>query len=227
MWARLRFFWFLLCLPAQRRYAWRWLASQQPHYLLTKPCPWITFAAIDFLRGSLRTGLTIFEYGSGGSTLFWLRFRPTALVSVEHDPAWHAQLTRRLDSAWPADYRLVPPEIPSSPLLSTDPADPDLYTSADAIWSHHTFQRYVTQIDSFPAEHFDVVLVDGRARAACLRHGAPKVKVGGWLILDNSDRSYYLERTAPDLKNFEPRVFVGAIPQSPILSETTIFVRQS
>lgn len=225
--ARLQFLWLLLSRPAHRRYAWRWWASQSPPYLLTTPCPWITFSAIDFLRQSLRTGLTIFEYGSGGSTLFWLRYKPAALVSVEHDPAWHAQLTPRLGPGGRVDYRLVPPESPVTPLPSPDPADPGQYASADAAWPRHTFRRYVTQIDTFPAEHFDVVLVDGRARPACLRHSAPKVKVGGWLILDNSDRAYYLERTAPDLKNFAPRVFAGAIPQTPILSETTIFVRQS
>lgn len=227
MWARLQFLWLLLSRPAQRRYAWRWLESQLPNYLLTTPCPWITFGAIDCMRQSLRTGLTIFEYGSGGSTLFWLQFMPATLVSVEHDPAWHAHLAPRLGPAWPVDYRLVPPEVPATPLRSPDPAEPGQYASADVVWSRHTFRRYVTQIDAFPTDHFDVVLVDGRARPACIRHSAPKVKVGGWLILDNSDRAYYLERTAPDLRNFAPRVFAGAIPQSPILSETTIFVRQS
>ena len=220
--ARQRFFVQLLGMPAQRRYALRWLRSQSPQYLLATPCPWITFGAIDFLRQSLRPGLTIFEYGSGGSTLFWLTFKPASLVSVEHDPAWHATLGARISTNPVLDYRLVSPE---PTLIPGDPSDPDAGSSGDPAWAGHRFDRYVSQVDGFPEQHFDLVLIDGRARPACIRHSASKVKIGGWLVLDNSDRNYYLERTAVDLKNFARRVFAGPAPQTRVLSETSVFTR--
>jgi hypothetical protein len=185
----------------------------------------LTFAAIDFLERALAPGLKIFEYGSGGSTLFWLRFRPERVVSVEHDAAWYAALERRLAPGAPVDYRLIPPERRAPGADRADPADPEGYASSDPTWAGHSFRRYAAQIDAFPEGHFDVVLVDGRARPACLCHSAPRVKPGGWLILDNSDRAYYLERTAPLLRHFERRVFTGAAPQVLTLSETTLFTR--
>ncbi|MEA2488493.1 MAG: hypothetical protein QOH21_285, partial [Acidobacteriota bacterium] len=49
--------------------------------------PWMTFGAIDFLDGYLQPGMRVFEYGSGGSTLFYLR-HGASVVSVEHDAEW-------------------------------------------------------------------------------------------------------------------------------------------
>ena len=33
--------------------------------------PWISYGAIDFLDGYLKPDMTVYEYGSGGSTLFF------------------------------------------------------------------------------------------------------------------------------------------------------------
>ena len=225
IWSQLRFFLSLWRSRHQRPYALRWLRSLRPNYLLDMPCPWLTFTAIDFLGRALTPGLKIFEYGSGGSTLFWLQFRPERVVSVEHDAAWYAALKRRLAPGVSVDYRLILPEPRAPGVDQADPADPGGYASSDPAWAGHSFRGYAAQIDAFPDGHFDVVLVDGRARPACLRHSAPKVKPGGWLILDNSDRAYYLERTAPLLRHFERRVFAGATPQVLNLSETTLFTR--
>lgn len=40
----------------------------------------------------------------------------------------------------------------------------------------------------FPNEYFDLILIDGRVRMNCLKNATPKLKVGGVLIFDNSDR---------------------------------------
>lgn len=38
---------------------------------------------------------------------------------------------------------------------------------------------------------FDIIIVDGRDRVKCIESSIPKLKSGGWLILDNSERTYY------------------------------------
>jgi hypothetical protein len=70
-------------------------------------------------------------------------------------------------------------------------------------------------------------LVDGRARPACLVHGMPKVKVGGLLVLDNSDRDYYLELTLPMIQGkFAPVISnQGASPYSVEFCRTSIWRR--
>jgi hypothetical protein len=49
--------------------------------------PWLTYAAINFLEGVLSQSTRAFEWGVGGSTLFFSS-RVSELISVEHDAQW-------------------------------------------------------------------------------------------------------------------------------------------
>lgn len=60
--------------------------------------PWFSYSSIDFLDSWLEPHMTVFEWGSGGSTLFFAR-RVKQVVSVEHDPVWHERLGDRLRTA--------------------------------------------------------------------------------------------------------------------------------
>jgi hypothetical protein len=51
------------------------------------PIPWVTYSFIDFIRPRLNKSLSMFEYGSGNSTLFYATFLKR-VVSVEHDQKW-------------------------------------------------------------------------------------------------------------------------------------------
>ena len=50
--------------------------------------PWISFSAIELLKKITRPDMRVFEYGSGGSTMFWIS-RVKELISVEHDLSWY------------------------------------------------------------------------------------------------------------------------------------------
>lgn len=50
---------------------------------------------------------------------------------------------------------------------------------------------YIAAIKRYPDNFFDVVVVDGREREACLLAAMPKVKPGGKLFLDDSQRERY------------------------------------
>jgi hypothetical protein len=52
-----------------------------------QPLPWVTYSFIDFIKPRLNKNLSIFEYGSGNSTLFYAK-NVRRVVSVEHDEAW-------------------------------------------------------------------------------------------------------------------------------------------
>jgi hypothetical protein len=49
-----------------------------------EPVPWYTYPAIDYLRQLDFSDKTVFEYGSGYSTLFWAS-AARRVVSVEED----------------------------------------------------------------------------------------------------------------------------------------------
>jgi hypothetical protein len=65
-----------------------------------------------------------------------------------------------------------------------------------------SFAAYSQHIAEYPEKAFSVVVVDGRARPSCLAKAIPYIESGGLLVLDNSDREYYLEKTLPLLRAY-------------------------
>ena len=215
----------ILATPSYARYAFRWLRSIRTKSNFSDPEPWVTFKAIDFFAQLSLLEKNVFEYGSGTSTLYWLK-RGALCVSVEHDAKWYARVKQLLQEEAKMDYRFAPPENRDG-VQSPDFADPDQFLSSDRDYSGVDFRKYVTQIDEFPDEFFDVVLVDGRARPSCVKRSYRKVKLGGLLVLDNSDRDYYLRDTIDLLSGFKRTVFRGPTPGTHVFSETSVFTRVS
>ena len=58
-----------------------------PTNFLGNPLPWYTYAAIAFLESRVHRGMSVFEYGSGNSTLWWSQ-RVARVVACEHDIGW-------------------------------------------------------------------------------------------------------------------------------------------
>ncbi|WP_343531048.1 FkbM family methyltransferase [Pedobacter sp.] len=56
-----------------------------------QPIPWVTYSFIDFIKDRLNKNLSVFEYGSGNSTLFYAK-HVKRVVSVEHDQAWYNKI---------------------------------------------------------------------------------------------------------------------------------------
>ncbi len=67
------------------------VATGRPIAADGSPLPWYTYPAIEYLSQMDATGLRIFEYGCGNSSLFWAR-KGAHVWSVEHSPEWHSQL---------------------------------------------------------------------------------------------------------------------------------------
>jgi predicted O-methyltransferase YrrM len=104
-------------------------------------------------------------------------------------------------------------------------SQPENYASLGREFRDMRFSEYVQVIDNFPDSSFDVVFVDGRARASCVRHGIPKVRVGGYLVLDNADRSYYLRHNECFLGKWKRFVFSGVAPSGLERGVTYVFER--
>ncbi|WP_181802888.1 O-methyltransferase [Streptomyces shenzhenensis] len=213
----------ILFRGSQRRHALKWLSSMRSGYLLGKPSPWISFDAIDYLDAQPLAGAKVFEFGSGGSTLYWAS-RGADCVSVEHDAVWYDKLKGRLAEVPGVEYRLALP----TPLMCGDASggcdDPGSYVSSNKNYLGYSFRSYVSQIDDFPPGYFDLVMVDGRARPSCIRHAKSRLKSGGMLVVDNSDRPAYA-RALKELKGFSRVSFRGAVPQLSGWGQTDIFIK--
>ena len=74
--------------------------------------PWLTRTAVDEISRYLQPTMRGFEWGSGRSTL-WFARRLQQLVSVEHDPDWHANVTKQIAAAGltNVDYRWTSPIV--------------------------------------------------------------------------------------------------------------------
>ena len=153
--------------------------------------PWVTYAAINFLSRSLTEQMRVFEWGVGGSTIFFAQ-RAAELVSVEHDCKWAEDIQRLMESIRYRSWNLfVVQPNGSCPTGKADPADPRSYASFAEAYSGRSFREYASVIDGFPDEYFDIVFVDGRARPSCVMHAIPKIRTGGYLFVDDMERSHY------------------------------------
>jgi predicted O-methyltransferase YrrM len=138
--------------------------------------PWIVQESIAFIRAVMQPTWSVFEWGTGGSTIFWLR-NCAELVTVEHHPDWVKRVQDMIIAA------KLPPKLTNViNYVSRDPGDgggPQGFT----------FHNYADAILPFPEASFDLVSVDGEAscRGWCITNALPRIKPGGWLLLDNSD----------------------------------------
>ena len=186
--------------------------------------PWLGIRAVDFLEHHVKPDFSVFEYGGGGSTLFWID-RVKRVITVEHDREWFGQLAALVQqqkfSGWTGLF--VEPE-PGNLVANPDAAIPSHYASMDNASQGKNYKKYVQTILDYSDDSFDVILVDGRARTSCLRDSFPKLKRGGLLVLDNAERAYYTENNGDLLSGFRIELQgMGPVYFSHDFSETRIY----
>jgi beta-phosphoglucomutase-like phosphatase (HAD superfamily) len=178
----------------------------------------MTFEAIRLIERLMPASARVFEYGSGGSTLFFGR-HSAQVVSVEHDSSWFEQV-RAATAGFPnVELVLAQPRLP------VDEAEAAVASSSPA-FAGQTFVDYAAVVDRFPDHHFDLLVVDGRARPSCFFRAAPKVRIGGLVVLDDSERPAYASAVAaataagwPERGRYGPKL------STPWFSRTTVWTK--
>ncbi len=216
-------YWHLLTRPSSWRWYGDWRRSLQPgHAPIDDAYPLITFGARKWLDDNLTDAMRVFEYGSGGSTFYFLP-RVAEVVSVEHDAGWFGVMQKKLDDhgATTCQYLLREPR-------ARDEDDPpytiDSFTSSFPAFGRMDYGDYVRAIDAYDDASFDLVVVDGRARISCIKRAMPKVQPGGYLMLDNAERTQY--RPGRDLlSDWSCTDFRGLGPNCPFVWMTSVWQR--
>jgi predicted O-methyltransferase YrrM len=175
----------LLALLERGTSRWaRWLRSLFAIYdfddLSRLDLPWWTFDAIERVDGFLAAhpSARVFEWGSGASTV-WLSRRAGWVTSVEHDATFSALVHARMK------------DLDHVTLHSIEPDTEGQISSSKPGWEGLGFDRYVQAIDDAEGP-FDLIVIDGRAREACLRQASGKLAPGGMIVFDNAGRERYL-----------------------------------
>jgi hypothetical protein len=163
------------------------------------------FLATQWLNHYLQPTMTVFEYGSGASTIFMAQ-RARHLVTVEHDRQWHANVSEALARLHIMNcaYHFRPPSPEC--VLQEDPSEQEN--------PGVSFDAYTGLIDMYPDRCFDLVVVDGRARAVCITRALSKLKAGGYLLLDNSNHDK-VSACLPLMQAYERTDLHGLVPGWP------------
>lgn len=179
--------------------------------------PWWNSRAIHFLSGQVAPGGTVFEWGSGGSTV-WLATHGLRVTAIESEEPWAERVRDRCPTA---DVRYIPG------------ADVGTLRSEEQLrdGGRHFFDEYVASIDSYPDKSFDLIVIDGICRAECAKHAPSKVKPGGLVVVDDSQWDF-LEPCFEPFKDWEmkrigaykrPFATEGQMSWWPVVWETTFF----
>lgn len=176
--------------------------------------PWWTYKAIDEVTNFLNAlpSARVFEWGSGASTI-WLAKRSASVVSIEHDEKWHAFLNEKVRHTANVSTKLVEPvaEVSKGSVVSEKPG-----------WTGQDFSEYARSILDFRGE-FDLIVIDGRTRAACLENAVLKLSKGGIILFDNSRRKRY--RQAINACGLQQLRLHGLTPSLPYVDETSLLTR--
>ena len=152
--------------------------------------PWTSQPSIKAFEKILNKNMIGFEYGSGFSTLFFSKHLKH-LTSVEHNEAWFNIVKTKLREKGinNVDYHFIPSRKEERNTDYTFYKDYQLTIKDFSI--RKEYHDYFSFVSTFVNEHFDFVIVDGRARVECCLNAIPKLKSGGLFVLDNSDRDRY------------------------------------
>lgn len=142
--------------------------------------PYMKYREIDLFSEVLQNlkPQKVLEYGCGFSTLYYPQLLPenAEWVSVEHNDEWYEQIAPRIHKEH-ARVRVfnIKPDIPEYP--------------HDGYYEH--FKTYV----DFPEDKapFDLILVDGMAREACIEKSIGMLAPNGLLVVHDCNRRKYHE----------------------------------
>jgi predicted O-methyltransferase YrrM len=154
---------------------------------MNKPAPWLSPTSILFFKKYLKSEMVGAEFGSGSSTLFFAP-RISKLYSVEHNKEWYDSICNKLKESGlnNVDYRFVlqneKDDFKNASFHLEDSGDYEV---------RRDYVNYFRALNDIEDATLDFAIVDGRARTECCMEILPKIKKGGILILDNSERDRY------------------------------------
>lgn len=159
--------------------------------------PWYTYPAITFLKDIIDPKHKVLEYGSGYSSLYY-KDKVADVCSVEHDLEWAQKITDKH-----SNLQIHVVEENSAVHIDAKDSIENFLKSVRQWRSNHRehdvkhglvnneFAGYASMIYMKPKGYYDIVVVDGMARALCAWVAADMVADDGYIILDNSDRCQY------------------------------------
>lgn len=153
--------------------------------------PSMVKSSFEFLEDYLQPSMLGFEWGSGASTIYFST-KIKHLISIEHDVGWYKTISNKLkrkNLEAKIDYFLIEP-LELATLDKLEYSNPELHKKIYQT-SYPRYYYYSKCIQKYPNNYFAFISIDGRAREDCIICGISKIKKGGIIILDDSEREKY------------------------------------
>lgn len=157
--------------------------------------PWITYPAIDFLSQLDFSDATVFEWGSGNSSIWWAP-RCKSIATVESNAQWVSYIRERLPTAVELIETQFNVDAELRALTSRAPPEQDVFV----IDNHGPF------------------------RWRCAEVAVKYLRPGGLIILDNSDQCLKACQVMRDA-GFTQIDFTGFVPSGGYAQTTSLFYR--
>jgi hypothetical protein len=168
--------------------------------------PWMPYAVIDFLEKYLAPHMIVYEYGSGGSTV-WFAKRVSGVVAIEERPLWATSVREALSQDGLEDRAEIR-------VCETSRESPEAFANSD-------------YAQALPREAADVIVIDGceRLKHMDLRPVAftiaeERIRPGGIIIVDDSWRYPQLRENH---RAYDWHTFIGFRPGDNNISHTDIY----
>lgn len=178
-----------------------WIGRRNP---FREGMPWLSWPCIDYLETVVKRDLRVFEYGGGGSTIFFLS-RECHVTTVEGDPKWGEAIQQRAYRICAESGRF---ELRLVDITGGNPA---------------AREAYVTAVIS--GSPWDLILIDGAARLECLAIAKDHLQPDGIIVFDNTDLPEY-SAAYSHVPDFERIIFHGLGYGRRVPTTTEVFRRR-
>ena len=133
--------------------------------------PWMCPGTIDFCEHHFQGSIKALEFGSGRSTQ-WFALLTDGLTSIEDSSEYYPIVKKQLESQGISNvnYLYIPLNHPE-----TEPEHQ----------SYNPLPDYVKVLEQFEDGELDFVIVDGHYRTNCILHSIVKIRIGGYLLVDD------------------------------------------
>lgn len=185
-------------------YSTGWIRSLQegkPVDRFGSPLPWMNYPVVSFLKERITTDHSMFEFGSGYSTLFYANLCKS-IISVEHDEKWLGE---------------IKPELPENSKIILCPKDQD-----------GEYCRSAMKVSRMSEAPFDLIVIDGADRTNCMKQSMQALSSRGVFILDDTDGKTFSEcKIIAEKEGFRYINFQGLKPTGKHNESTAIFYRDN
>lgn len=207
----LAFLKFLLTHPRSFKYFGKWMKYKffsRGKGNISAGLPWMNLEVIDWLSKYLKKDMSLFEWGAGGSTVFYSDL-VKKVISIEYDESYFAYVEKELK------------ERDNVTLVLSPPQEKGTYKSFSPQHVGSFFDEYVKTIKAYPDQYFDAIVVDGRQRNECFKIALRKIKKDGIIVFDNFDREIY--KKSQYYPNLSYISIEGLMPFDYVIGTTSIF----